>query len=386
MSTQILRPIFSENQILSAADVNSIVNHARDARSRHNRYLHSWGIAEGLQLQTEDLQDSSGTYLEVNVTPGVAIDGNGREIVVPEAFRLSEDIFDQLNVAESVTDPNNPPKYPVFLLGRDKRQQDSAMKQSTCFGNEPTRTLEGYDYTFGRVGTAAELDNQSSLSPDQEISASANGNGNGNWKILLGFVEWDGNHFSAIAEEDGGIGPRYAGVRAEDVSAQNDRLILRSADRNISDKAALELDNENGGEMHFGLQDSKGQVVPVFTVNAKGDVIAKGKILGAIAGGVQVESGVINDGALVPLPAGITQQQLDSGEASIQVHLSPRYQQPASLPPLATNEYWLMQPLECYVQDRRVVCRVRWESTNNASGPFVLPGVCDYQVFGFVKK
>lgn len=382
MSTQILRPIFSENQILSAADVNSIVNHAKDARSRHNRYLHSWGIAEGLQLQTEKLQDSSGTYLEVNVTPGVAIDGNGREIVVPEAFRLSEDVFDQLNVAESVTDPNNPPKYPVFLFGRDKRQQDSSMKQSACFGSEPTRTLEGYDYTFGRVGTAAELENQLSVSLEQVVSASTNGT----WKILLGFVEWDGNHFSAIAEKDGGIGPRYAGVRAEDVSAQNDRLILRSADRNISDKAAIELDNENGGEMRFGLQDSKGQVVPVFTVNAKGDVIAEGKILGAIAGGVQVESGVITDGALVPLPAGINQKQLDSGEASIQVHLSPRYQQPASLPPLAANEYWLMQPLECYVQDRLAVCRVRWQATAGAIGPFVLPGVCDYQVFGFVKK
>lgn len=180
------------------------------------------------------------------------------------------------------------------------------------------------------------------------------------------------------------------GVKAEDVSAQNDRLTLRSADRSKSDKAALVIDNENDGEMRFGLQDSSGQVVPVFTVNAKGDVKAEGKILGAIAGGVQVESGVITDGALVPLPAGITQQQIDDGEATIQVNMTPRHQQPSILPAPAPGEHWAMQPLECYADGRRVVCRILWHETDLAGGGgaithMVLPGVCDYQVFGFVK-
>src|SRR5262245_23945563 len=125
MSTQITRPVFSENQILSAADVNGIVNHARGALARHGRILHSWGIASGLQLQAEERQDNSGNYVEVTVSPGIAIDGRGREIVVTEDFRLSEDLFDQLNVAQSVTDPSNPPKYPVFIVARDQRQPGS---------------------------------------------------------------------------------------------------------------------------------------------------------------------------------------------------------------------------------------------------------------------
>ncbi len=392
MKTQILRPIFSENQILSAADVNAIVNHSRDADARHSRYLHSWGIASGLQLQAEEIEVTAGTtYLEVSVTPGVAIDGCGREIVVTEAFRLSEDVFDQLNVAESATGKDDPPKYPVFLYGRDQRQQSSATSLSICRSSDPTRTIEGFEVTFGRIGTAAELDEQFYDNLCQRISAS----GNSGWKILLGFVEWDGNHFTAVAEEADGVGRRYAGVKAEDVSAQNDRLTLRSADRSVNDKAALVIDNENDGEMRFGLQDRNGSVVPVFTVNAKGDVIAEGKILGAIAGGVQVESGVITDGALVPLPAGITKKQVDDGEASIQVHLSPRYQQQlAFLPTAAAGEYWTMQPLECYADGRRVICTVLWQQTNlnfsvAAPGPIpsmVLPGVCDYQVFGFVKE
>jgi len=381
MSPQILRPIFSENQILSAADVNGIVNHARDASARHNRYLHDWGIADGLTLTAEEREDTAGTYMEVSVAPGVALDGNGREIVVAEAFRLSEDLFDQLNVAESVTDPNNPPQYPVFILGRDQSQQGTAMAPAICQGSASTRTVEGFEVTFGRVGDAAELDNQTPIQPGREISAS----GTSDWKILLGFVQWDGTHFTAATDEADGINRRYAGVRAADVSAPNHSLTLRSALRTVSDKAALTIDNQNGGEMRFGLQDSKGKVVPVFTVNAKGDVTAEGKILGAIAGGVQVESGVVTDGALVPLPAGITQEQIDDGEATIQVHLSPRFQQPASLPDPGANQFWQMQPLECYAQDRRVVCRVRWESTGGAPGPLILPGVCDFQVFGFVK-
>lgn len=379
MSAQVLRPVFSENQILSAADVNSIVNHARNAAARHNRYLHSWGIATGLELVAETREGSGGSHVEVTLNPGLAINGNGREILVGESQRLSEDLFDQLNIAESVTDPATPPRYPVLLIGRDKAQQGSALAPSLCQDNSPTRTLESFEITFGRVGDAAGLDQQTPVELSAGIAEA------GNWQILLGFVEWDGSHFSAVTDEDNGIGRRYVGLVAEDVVAPAGSLTLRTAERHAEDKAALVIDNENDGELRFGLQDSSGKVVPVFTVNAKGDVRAEGKILGAIAGGVQVESGIVSDGALLPLPAGITQAQLDSGEASIQVQLNPRFQQPASLPPRPTGDYWLMQPLECYADNRRAVCRVRWVATDGGDGPFVLPGVCDFQVFGFVK-
>jgi hypothetical protein len=387
MSTQVVRPIFNENQVLSAADVNGIVNHARGALARHNRFLHSWGIAYGLQLTAEEREDTSGKFVEVMVQPGIAIDGQGRELVVTEAFRLSEDVFDQLNVAESTTDPNNPPKYPVFILGRDQRQQASAMRSSACFRNEPTRTAEGFEIRFGRVGDATTLDEQQLPELGDELTSAAQGG----WKILLGFVEWNGTHFTAVSAEADGIAPRYAGVYAEDVASQSGRLTLRSRDRRQSDKAALVIDNENDGEMRFGLQDSNGKVVPVFTVNAKGDVKAEGKILGAIAGGVQIESGVISDGALVPLPAGITQELLDSGQASFHVQLTPRYEPLALLPGPPANHFWIMQPLECYLEGRHVNCKVLWQQIDptanvNSAARQVSPGACDYQVFGFVQK
>ena len=379
MSTPIARPVFSENQILSAGDVNAIVLHARGSRSRHDRYLHSWGIADGLELVGTPRTDTRGPYVEVTVSPGLAIDGGGREIVVTESVRVGEDAFDQLNITDTANDPTRH-FYPVFIVGRDEQGNAAARRTSSCLENPATRVSESFSITFGALGSAADLDEQ--VVPDP---AAPVGSGQAPWRILLGFVSWNGSRFVSVRNADGDITRRYVGVRAGDVTGLGDSLVLRSAPRTVSDKAALVIDNTDGGQMRFGLHDSRGKVVPVFTVNAQGDVIAEGKILGAIAGGVQVESGVITDGLDVPLPAGITQAQVDAGEASLQIQVQPRFQQPASLPPLAAGNYWLMQPLDCRVNGRGVVCLVRWESTAGAPAALVLPGVCDYLVMGFVK-
>ena len=44
------RPAFFEGQILAAADLTSAVDYGRAEVARHERYLHDWGIAEGLEL------------------------------------------------------------------------------------------------------------------------------------------------------------------------------------------------------------------------------------------------------------------------------------------------------------------------------------------------
>lgn len=387
MSASILRPVFSENQILSATDINTIVSHSQGADTRHNQYLHQWGIAHGLELVANGREDTTGQYVEVIVQPGMAIDGAGREIVVTEAISLREFDFDQLQV-ENKTGSVDSNFYPVFLIGRDMQQQDTATLVSRCEDSGPNRINEHYELTFGRVGDAADLDLQVAPSLGDNPAAS----GPRTWRILLGFVTWDGGRtpqrfMSAVAEHDG-VGRRYAGVHGADLTGFNDSVTMRSADRTVNDKAALVVDNENGGEMRFGLQDSRGTVVPVFTVNAQGDVRAEGRILGAIAGSVQIESGVITDGLEVPLPAGFTQEMIDAGNATIQVQLTPRYDQPATLPPpaLATpDDHWLMHPLRCYADGRLVACTVRWDRTDDPTGSVVLPGVCDYIVTGYLK-
>lgn len=381
MTSEILRPVFNENQIISADDVNGIVDHARDAQIRHNAYLHSWGIVNGLKLESNKVESDSGTWEEVNITAGMAIDGNGREIVVTESLRLSEDVFEQLNIEENTNGNGEIPEYPVYIIGKDESQKPSANAISSCHQSFSTRTIEGFEITFGRVGSATELNLQKQPELDQATSDSVQNN----WLILLGFVQWENGHFTAIADESEGVKRRYAGVRADEVVSYSGELTLRSAQRTESDKAVVVVDNNNGGEMRFGLQDNSGSVVPVFTVNSKGDVTAEGMIRGAVAGGVQIESGTASDGTTLPLPQGITQDQIDSGEVTIQIQVRPRFQQTDILPPLGAGDYWYMTPLDCFANGRRVVCLNRWEATDATKPKLVLPGVCDYTVMAFVK-
>ena len=105
--------------------------------------------------------------------------------------------------------------------------------------------------------------------------------------------------------------------------------------------------------------------------------------MGALAGGVQVESGVATDGMLLPLPPGITGEQITAGAVVIQAHVTPRIQPPAGLAPA---EKWFPHFYECLVTDRRVRCRVRWISSTNTANFEDLPGVCDYVLMAFPRK
>ena len=73
----ITRPRYFEGQLLSAADLQAEQDYHTAMRRRHNRDLHGWGVVEGLEVGLED----GG---RITVSPGMAIDGHGREIVVPE--------------------------------------------------------------------------------------------------------------------------------------------------------------------------------------------------------------------------------------------------------------------------------------------------------------
>ena len=61
----IQRPTFYEGQILGSQDLSRSVEYCREQDSRHERYLHTWGLAYGLELQ----QEGSDWYL----SPGFAI-------------------------------------------------------------------------------------------------------------------------------------------------------------------------------------------------------------------------------------------------------------------------------------------------------------------------
>lgn len=382
MSNLIERPVFFENQILGAADLTAVVEHSRGQQARHNRYLHLWGIAQGLELTGEDKEENGEKFKKITLSAGVAIDGAGREIVVPQSEELSENKFSQLQLTAGIKDLTQA-WFPVFLIGQDQAAEQPPVATGACGDSPPSRVVEGYEVTFGRPGSERDLDKQ--VAPNV-----ADGPGKGGWKILLGFVQFNAtiDKFTDFKNEFGGIGRRYAGAQADEVASRGGALRLRTR-INQPEKPALVLDEKDGGLLQFGLLNSQGTIATVFTVDAQGNVTAEGKIKGALTtGNVQVESGIATDGMILPLPPGITAKQVADGEAVIQTQISLRLTG-ESLPPgkPSSADQWGAFPLETWIDDeRRVHCRVRWFRIVGGSGIEDHPGACNYVVLASVKE
>lgn len=85
---------YREQQRLTAADLRAEQQYLIVMRRRHDIGLHGWGIVEGLGLDI-----SAGRLL---VEPGVAVDGYGRELIVPDQVVVSGDVLNQLGDSLSV--------------------------------------------------------------------------------------------------------------------------------------------------------------------------------------------------------------------------------------------------------------------------------------------
>jgi hypothetical protein len=383
MGNMIERPTYYEGQMLGGGDLNAAVDHARGQMARHERYLHLWGIAEGLELVGEARKTSTGVdYKEVTVKAGIAIDASGREIVVAQDTRLASEDFESSNVSVGQA-AGEAPWYPVFLTGLDAVAPPAVLAIGQCGIGQPSRLREEFRLEFGRPG-------DENAQPD----ATAVGDGPGPAagrpaRVLLGFVSWlmtPPKFKDTSATNDEALGRRYAGVRADVVAARGGRLALRTTPEVQKSKPGLAISEDGGGLLAFGPMTTTGEIGPVFSVNAKGDLKIAGKFTGAVTPGtVQVESGIVMDGLLVPLPPGITQEMLDDGKAIAHVQVTARH--PALVPTGVVAADWIACPVECRVDaDRRVRCIHRWielkvpGATGTAFKTLEAPGACDYVV------
>lgn len=80
------RPHYSFGQLLGVNDLEQEQLYHREKARRHNRFLHGWGIVQGLEVRA----GTPGTR-KVTISPGYALDRHGEEIVVarPVAVDLS---------------------------------------------------------------------------------------------------------------------------------------------------------------------------------------------------------------------------------------------------------------------------------------------------------
>lgn len=359
------RPVFYEGQVLAPADLTATVEEARGVAARHNRYLHDPGIAEGLALTKEKRTDpdTGQPYYAITLQPGVAVDGTGREVVVADPVPLTEAMFRQVNGA----DPPTTQLYPVFLAGRDQAPQTVSLVPSECGGAaQASRVEESYQIIFGRLGSERFLDDNPPPAVD-----SGPGDGSTPWLVLLGFVHWQNGHFADQFDSSGSVSRRYAGVRADTVAGRSGRLALRPDPSVTAGRPGLVLDGGQG-LLTYGLLKADGSVDRLLEVNPQGDLYVGGTIkVHGTAARVVVASGTATDGMLLPLPEGVTDQQIAAGSVQLHVQVTPKLERPATLPTVN----WALGPVHCTVgPDRRLHSEVRWMKL---SGPVSIPRYLD---------
>ncbi|MEU5641240.1 hypothetical protein [Streptomyces milbemycinicus] len=367
-----LRPAFHEGQVLAAADLTAAVEHARGQSARHARHLHEWGIVEGLGLATEARTDplTGVRHVEVSVAAGVALDGTGREVVVTEPAVLRESDFEEVNGADQPTDE----PYPVFLTAADREPAQRPGPVSCSGSATKTRVEESYQILFGRQGDERLVEEQQPPAigdPPADPPV--------RWLILLGYVSWTDGHFSGVETTARGVAVRFAGVRADTVVARSGTLTLRTAPAAQEGKPALVLSGGDQPSLVFGLYQGGGAVAPLMTVAANGNLAIAGSFSGRMqAGSTLVASGTATDGMLLPLPSGVTPEQVADGRVVIHVQLTPR------TPPLTDTA--LYSPVEATVDgDRRVRCRMRlYDPLVTPAKVVEQPGAVDFLVLATV--
>jgi hypothetical protein len=380
MSDPVSRPTFYEGEILPAADLIATVDYPRNQMARHDRSVHRWGIVTGLDLTGKPAATASGTsYKTVTCAAGIAIDGTGREIVVPDAVQLSPTDF-----LSTVSPDTNHPEYwyPVFLVGLDHAAPPSSNLTGACANSQPTRTQETYNIVYGNPGDELNLDQQQAVA---NVSDGPDDGTNDPWQILLGFVQWvtkdpTVQQFADVGDFNPatGIGRRYIGVNAAEVVSGSGSLMLETHPANFTGQnpiLALQIQEApNDGKLVFGKLNPNGQITPVLTVSSNGNLTAEGQISGAVTpGSMQVQSGIAFDGMLLPLPTGVDPNDVASGKVTLHSFVSVHYER--LTPPLLI----VTVPFECWVDPstRQIHCRVI-DITGGAPFVNILPAWCDY--------
>jgi hypothetical protein len=382
MAEQPQRPRFRDGQPLAAADLELVVSEGRDGDARHDRALHTPGIALGLELATQDLPMSSGTQTiktkQITVTAGVAVDGNGVRMVLGADTPLAPTQFEDDVGGRGELDPAPPVPgatypYPVLLTADDHDGPSPAFTAQGCgAATGPTRVVEDVRIRIGRRGEHTTLAAQRTLGPGDSLADAPL------FRLLLGFVRYHPGlqRFVSVEQELDQVRPRRAGVRAAEVVSAGDRLLLRVGEPPAPGQPALLLDS-TGGQLSFGPSNLDGGVDPVLTATTAGAVTVNGTLkIDRLAGTLQVQSGVATDGMPLPLPPGVTAADVQARKWALHIQVTPRF--PAPSPPTPDVAYLVTR---CDVDAARVAhCELRSLTSGSANLSPVVPAACNYLV------
>jgi hypothetical protein len=140
---------FFSGKLLTAEDLELEQEYFREKLKLHNRYLHGFGVVTGLEVSKRGSA--------VVISPGLAIDCRGNEIVVPEPLEqsfpspdLGSTIFLSLSYMERETDPV------PGLLPNGSEMENSRIEESAVAVFEKGNANQGHRHFKGRWRACGE--------------------------------------------------------------------------------------------------------------------------------------------------------------------------------------------------------------------------------------
>lgn len=127
---QLKRPNYVDGKLLSPDDFQAEQEYQREKQWQHNRMLHGYGVVVGLEV---GLTEQANGSTQVTVSPGYALDGWGREIVVTEPL--------------TVFLPGDRHDLIVYLKYLDHADDDDRDKKEMAH-TPPMYVVEGAQLTF----------------------------------------------------------------------------------------------------------------------------------------------------------------------------------------------------------------------------------------------
>jgi hypothetical protein len=227
VSTNIERLRYYDGEYLRSFDFDAEQKYHLEMRRRLNLALHLDGIVDGLRV----VVPKDATEGPAHVTPGMAIDGFGRELLLFAPVPIAEDLFAENGGIQAGRD------YSVWLVYDRQPGTPPSPGYRTCrVRDQSTRWVE-----TARVVLSANLTigpNSATASPDgvlypdapPGVTARLSDDPDGfPWAVYLGAVRVGldpANHLQVTADKTAGAARRYVGVRAQRViAADNTRRI-----------------------------------------------------------------------------------------------------------------------------------------------------------------
>jgi hypothetical protein len=225
---EVARLHFHERQYLGAKDLELLQAYLRDMRRRHNVAHHTWGIVVGLDL-VERINECDPTTVDVFISPGLAIDGFGRETIVAAPFKLEPPLFDAFGNLQHraiwITHDEERAGRPGYGYEVCEDDQFSRVREIFRVAADPPPPTHDPLVVAGKVAVPPVVPADESA-PYQEFPDET---AHPEWLIRLGSVNWDGVNGRLRPAAPGKLieGRRYVSIVAEQLLAPAASLKLR---------------------------------------------------------------------------------------------------------------------------------------------------------------